>query len=576
MTIEFAGAAVAPVPGLTQAGSAGPLHVFATPGSDVSPLVAALAQALDGPSGGAVRAGQASEVATLAGQCAAGALIVCVGHPARHVANAIRGEDNLAARLDHWRIEARQLLSAVHMAPQRFLCLDLEEVDAWPAASATKLADWLHLERHPEIVPLGRMSEPAVDELGQFLAYEMVRADKATTLIYDELLACCAVLSEEPLPALAPTVVAAADRYRSLLTPSAARSQGQLPATAGGSGQLQDLSAAQQENELLLLQLHQVQEELERYYLASKAEEQMAGLGLSRLQVEHIRSEPGSDEPPHRHLRLRLEGVSASGGRWSTLDARLVEHVGRPGLALFADGTGRKPLSAWQVGGHENGREFMLLVPSDAHGARLLQPMGSADWRLVTGLAELAQHHVQTLPISGPWRTVAARLCRQLVDLPARLRYDALSTAPTGPQSATFEVRIGEATFGTRALGEIVLRWDAQGERLHWQAPNDVMRLPLASWPVEPDGALAPALSLPLGSKHPFAAKRAFWSALGPLDRDLVLGVLDALRGAARQIPSTAMHDLARCAAGWRWEARRLLLLLRGRALARRLLGRTR
>jgi hypothetical protein len=263
----------------------------------------------------------------------------------------------------------------------------------------------------------------------------------------------------------------------------------------------------------------------------------------------------------------------------------LVEHLGRPGLVLFAAVDGRRPLSAWHTSGREGEREFMLMVPSDAQGQRLLQPLGSADWTLVTGLAACVHQHVQTEPGNGPWPTVAARLCRQLADLPPRLRYDTLNVQSVEGAVPGFDVNFGAATFGTLELSSIALRWQPalggpqQGAVL-WRAPADATLLPLSAWPVGPDGQLVSNFELPVGPGQPAGAKRRLWADLGDPDRDLVLAVLDALPAAAERVASAGLtaqigrQALVQAATALHKDARRLLSAMQWRRAARRILRR--
>jgi hypothetical protein len=563
------------------------LRIVVTPGVAERPIVSALLRGL-GPltPAGALKACDARDPASFSSEDGRARFVALIGSPTLRAAGALRINSDVATALDEWRSGARQLLRAVQAAPHRFLCLDLAEAETAPEALALKLGSWLQLQAQQKIVLLPpAASEPQQENLTSVLAQALVEADRTNTGLLEELSACCAVLVDAPAIAASQSVASeAVDEYRSLRERAlAAQAQQEAASDAAESERLRgELSAARQESELLLLQLHQVQEELESYYLQLKEAEASAPIALgpnaNRLRVDQLHETQRSDDPPHRHLQLRIEGVSALGATWPALDLRLVEHLGRPGLVVFTDAAGRRPLSAWRTSGRENEREFMLMVPSDSQGLRLLQPMGSADWELVMGLAARLQRHLQQVPGSGPWLTVATRLRRQLADLPPRLRYDRLDVQRANGDSQALEVRFGAATFGALHLGDLVLSWDPSHGSLLWQAPADVLQVPLSSWPVTGDGQLLPTLALPLGQSQPSAAKRAFWASLSETDRDLVLAVLDALPAAAARAADSARpspagrDDLARMAAAWHKEARRGLSSLRVRRVARRLL----
>jgi hypothetical protein len=563
------------------------LRIVVTPGIAERPIVSALLHGL-GPltPAGALKACDARDPASFSSEGGRARFVALVGSPILQAAGALRNNSDVATALDEWRSGAQQLLRAVQAAPHRFLCLDLAEAETAPEALAPKLGSWLQLQAQQKVVVLPpAASEPEQESLASILAQALVEADRRNTGLFGELSACCAQLLDAPAIAARRSVASVAlDEYWSLRERArAAQAKQEVASHAAESERLRgELSGARQESELLLLQLHQVQEELESYYLQLKEAEAAApttlGPNANPSRAEHLQVTQRSDEPPHRHLQLRIAGVSALGSTWPALDLRLVEHLGRPGLVLFADAAGRRPLSAWQTSGREDEREFMLMVPSDGQGLRLLQPMGSADWELVVGLAARLHRHLQQAPRSGPWLTVATRLRRQLADLPPRLRYDRLEVRRAAGESHALEVRFGATTFGALHLGELALSWDPSRGTLLWQAPAEVLQVPLSSWPVTGDGQLLPTLALPLDQSQPGAAKRAFWASLSETDRDLVLAVLDALPAAAERAADSALSspsgrdDLARMAAAWHKEARRRLSSLRVRRVARRLL----
>jgi hypothetical protein len=616
--------------------SGGPLHVVAMPGTAAHPLAVALAQAFGSSiAGHPTQPCGVVDLAELAGRSSGARFVALIDDPARQIAQALHSGAAVAPVLDEWRTAARHLLRAVQAAPHRFLCIDLAEAEAWPDMLSVQVGSWARFGNPPAISVPDRARTPESDAIARMLARGRVDTDKAIASLRDELLACCVVLADEAAAACRPDAAAAIDEYgtartrlREALSDASARQveneklRGELSAskleaetlvqqlhqlqeeleqaflkresdTARDSEAvavredkeqlLRELSASRRENDIVLLQLHQLQEELEDCHLASREGETVhldtgregtLPLRLGRTQTTHRR-----DEPPHRHLQLRIEDVPALGGQWPVLDLRLVEHHGRPGLVLFADETGRKPLSAWQPSGREGEREFMLMVPSDSQGLRLLQPMGSADWQLVTGLTAHVQRRVRGEPDLRPWPTVATRLCRQLADLPRRLRYDRLDVKRAESDPRALEACFGACTFGDLHLDELKLRWDAIGGLLHWEAPADALQMPLSNWPVGADGQLVPSLALPVS--QPSAAQRLFWAGLGGTDCELVLAVLDALPAVAERVADadlpagTGRAELVRVAAAGHRDARRFLSSLRWRRVARRLLRRT-
>lgn len=334
----------------------------------------------------------------------------------------------------------------------------------------------------------------------------------------------------------------------------------------------------------LLVQLHHVQEALEdallrQGELAEALEAQRREVGpperLHMLSVLHVH-----DDGPHRHIDLRLGDIRLGERRLSTLQLRLVEHAGHPGL-LFWQEDGNPALHAWRRDGEEAGQGFMLLLPGTPPGRETLLRLGHLDWQLVQGLARLLQRHLaaQADPVEQRWAVTASRLLREIEALPVRLRYDALQLRRTG--DAALEVIFEGACQGDRDLGDLTLRWLPQERRLQWVAPAQVEHLPLASWPTLPDGRLLPLVDLPVGGGAEGAARRERWAHAPVVDQVLTLNVLDALPGVATvSLPAglsealTPAH-LADQAAALHKQARRTLSSLRARALARRLVRRS-
>ena len=317
-------------------------------------------------------------------------------------------------------------------------------------------------------------------------------------------------------------------------------------ARAASASQLEELrtqqQAAAQENELLLLQLHQVQEELEHYYLAWRelSTKVVATAGTSRFEVGRVEIGTERDSPPHRELCLVLHQVQAGGRKLPQVHARLVEHHGRPGIAFFeADGT-EPALAAWRPNGHEGERGYMLLVPADEAARPLLQHMGRADWDFTEAVAATIERALQESPTaaSARWQVVAARLRQQLAELPTRLRYDSLDVAPAADAQGALDCKFGNLSFGRRRTDAVRVRWWPQragGAALELLAPESDSEAPSwAAWPMDDSGAPQPAWHLPLGDAAPALRKQA-WRALGTTDREMLLGLLDALPAAAER-----------------------------------------
>lgn len=567
------------------------VHLLGTQPATWVPIARALQQALEGsgtvvvamPDGGAAntRDGPAVESNAL--------VIAFVDSPARVLAQWVASgtTGTASAVLDDWRESARHLLQRVHRDSGRCLIFDAAEAAAAPDALARAVAQ--RLSSLPDTaLAVDGMTQP--DALCIALAQHLCSADTASADLFSELHAASAPLGKEIGLAESAAADSATEepvhRYRALL------------AGAGGSGlerpgNAADFEALREENELLLLQLHRVQEQLEHYHLQQKALEDASDRfgwrGVSPFAHSAVHLLGQHDRAPHLHLHFAVENVRSGAREIARLEVRLLDHLGRPGIAVFSTRS-NEALAGWHATGDEAGRPFMALIPSDHQSRLLLQRLGTADWQLVNHLAQAIQRFLggEGSHLGARWQVAAARLCRQLSDMPPRLRYDRLQLGRVEIDGGLpLELNFGRASYGDRLLDQVRLRWQAAGSggkadtpSLRWLRPEDPASLPLAAWPVGEDGLLAAAFTLPVGDGSDTRHKRQQWESLSAGDRALVLAVLDGLPGAAERTPESAMAGganhatLVREAVALHKEGRRAVALLGLRDLVRRVVRR--
>ncbi len=244
------------------------------------------------------------------------------------------------------------------------------------------------------------------------------------------------------------------------------------------------------------------------------------------------------DAAPHRELSFEFDGVETPAGAMPKLLVRLVDHNGQPGLVLFAAADGRAPLTQWQPGGSEDGREFMILLPRSNGPKTPLFHMASADWRFVAALADtLLGELPRDLPgLHVRWRDIAARLQQQFRLVPPRLRYGGMQLERA--RADHWSVQLDDVVYGNSALGTVRLDWTLAGANgptrtLAWQRDPTQPQAPLAGWPVDEDGTLAATWKLPLGTSVDASMQAGWWSSLCEDDVNRMLAVLDALPATA-------------------------------------------
>lgn len=368
-----------------------------------------------------------------------------------------------------------------------------------------------------------------------------------------------------------------------------ARTRTELEATRG------KLGTANMERAVVIRQVLDTQRELARYFGEYRRLELSAGPVSARIRANRVVFGPTVSDGPHRHIDVHAHGLRSPSQELHDQLVRLVDHHGRPGIALLNTRGKPAPLGLWEPNIDEGARSGLLIVPADAPSRALLERLGTADWITVLGLVNLLESElaISRIPQAAAWRVVAHRLLMQLRELPARLRYDRCTLTPVDdrdPAHPQLRVAIESPMYGEEVLAPIHLLWSpkahwSRGEdasaSLQWLLPSEPGSAPaLANWPVEPDGRPAARLALPVGPGLGGAAKRQRWQRLSASERALLLGLLDTLCGSAGDVEGAALPAgwsaarLAAAAAELRTDAQTTLRSLRLRQRLPRILGR--
>lgn len=303
---------------------------------------------------------------------------------------------------------------------------------------------------------------------------------------------------------------------------------------------LQD-EVVRQEGEIrnLLGRLHDLQEEVER--LGNVADSSYGPAALvrraskPRLQARSTEFVDQHLDGVHRHLTVRLAGAHLDGISVGDLRLRLVEHAGCAGLALFAQPGESSLVSAWSASGQEDGVDYMLLVPSDPKSKEHLSRLGASDWAVVLDAATL---FAADLPFQAhpTWARVAARLCLSLADLPTRLRYDRIDVSVDDSCPESLSARFDQVSYGQRFHPSVSLTWESTMDQVALHVEPGEVLLPLAAWPITPDGDPVAEWVLPVGSAMANPQKRQVWDRLSAADRAWILALLDALPAVAHAV----------------------------------------
>lgn len=198
--------------------------------------------------------------------------------------------------------------------------------------------------------------------------------------------------------------------------------------------QLKDnVKELEQENELLLLQLHHVQEELEHYFLKyQELEGQPAAGGIS---VQQLTLQGSFEQDEYYELKWLAHRVKQVGRTLETVHFKLASHGGVPALELRPENSDEQTALVWPELMRDEYGDRLLVKPDDGQDdvfRQALLLLSPADWQLVNGLldrvvAELMQSSVNLPDASvtlarAQWLKLAAKLKQSLRVMPSVLR----------------------------------------------------------------------------------------------------------------------------------------------------------
>lgn len=214
--------------------------------------------------------------------------------PEKILAHAMERDEDPAAALAEWSASAERVLQAYRRNRRNAMILDVEEAAVAPQAFLRALAERLQLSM-PAEPPAAEQDETEggpTDPVIALIATQWVTADPQVAPMFAELAASTLPLRHPASPQHG-DCANVWQEYRTALQ------------ERRDDSRVQEL---QEENELLLLQLHQVQEELESYYLEAKdKEEQQRKAAEEAENLKKRRDELKRDNDSLQERVARLE-----------------------------------------------------------------------------------------------------------------------------------------------------------------------------------------------------------------------------------------------------------------------------
>jgi hypothetical protein len=318
------------------------------------------------------------------------------------------------------------------------------------------------------------------------------------------------------------------------------------------------LKDATAENELLLTQLHQVQEELERQFLdnqANKLQLHQATASLSRVMTSY----PGAFDC--ESLQLVSGGGISKPWRWHAKNLRVAGHhveqlefetyleQGVTAIALERGQGKAEPMLRWPPSAKDKNNATLLPLNKEQDGVNHLAvyaQLSTSDWDMTQGLHQVLVRHLaqgrSDVPVAEQTALLQAsakarELTRLLQDL---MRFDAVTLADHQATDSreVLSFKFKRMSFRNVRLGDFEFQLQAQplsdgqakhlGGTVHLIVGRDTATAPFDPWfSNASDGSGRPVMAIPLSERGPMAAT---WERLSIVDRAFFTALVNALQ----------------------------------------------
>jgi len=293
-----------------------------------------------------------------------------------------------------------------------------------------------------------------------------------------------------------------------------------------------ELEGIKQESELLLLQLHQVQEELEHYFLEhqklSSTHETLENRWQRLLKrhpdyCDYQTLDTHEDPQQPDTLQWHFQGLEFAGQHWPTLQIRST--LNAQGVVL----TLHQPDAA----------PFKVGIPKSAQERRYLQSLSSRQWQYAQHLPKLLAQGLQDAELSTELKTryqqALNALAESLASLPALLRVDDvnLHNVQVNPDYEHLWLELVNPTWGNEQLETWHLRLSTAGVTPTQFGAYPKLEIPaqptpwLENWYAESQDDHGSKWELRFA--QPDTLDMGAWQQLTPRDQTLLTQVLEQL-----------------------------------------------
>jgi hypothetical protein len=327
----------------------------------------------------------------------------------------------------------------------------------------------------------------------------------------------------------------------------------------------------QEESDLLLAQLHQVQEELEKYYLKHK-ERQIEVQALQDRWLRAVQSHPElqdfevleilSESKTELTAHWRINQLQVGGVMQGPFEFHTLIENGVAGLVFTKDDKGHSPIHRWPLIAAKDKQLTVIPVKGrddpKKRSATILQ-LGTTDWHLVQLLTDKLTKALGSTALAqqighGQALLEGLRAQKQILEkMPALLRFDAIQLIgqQNTPVKSVIGLRLNLADLqGLRSNPfefqiQLNLKAGATMSSAHLIFDEKTVANPFESWKQNVKSSAGQAvMALQLGPK---GWDTLIWHALSPLDQQW-------LQNTVRLLPlmlSTLQNQGIKSEKGW-------------------------
>lgn len=312
-------------------------------------------------------------------------------------------------------------------------------------------------------------------------------------------------------------------------------------------------SETQEENELLLLQLHQAQVELEQYFIQYQDIKQQAEITqklLNRVFVDNpsyfsykkIECQPVRGQPDR--LQWSIRDLFCASRHWTSCNFETILEKDMVGFVFSKKEEGNSPLTVWP-----NCCEHQCDVTCIPTGtpknleqrAEVIKTMSTSDWRLVTLLPEVLTSAIKKSDASVPNTNQLIHGLNKTRDIflnhiPEKLRFDKvqLKNNLVHPDYEHLAFKLLNLSFGSLIYPEFEFRLGCSNVTKHQFGSNPKLEFPLVdenpqldSWWAESEDDFGPKLEFRFA--QPDAMDLVVWNKLKITDQKLISALIYSL-----------------------------------------------